>query len=280
MGIVATILALSVIAPSICDERERLQAVVVEAFQESHDGYSSDEVILNDELNAQFIAACKKQLTGIEPARFNWTLINLRKAGKLSLVKTTRRGRSTNEDVVPVAEIVSRSLMDRTGNSIDRILTDPQQRSEFDQAVRNFDDRLDLYLVRKAAFQLRKTRQLKPELITRIADWDREICKSSVAEFLAEPAIVPTQPGVYIFHDETGYLYIGQSDNLQKRLTAHLEESSNLALSKYLTKGDLMDVHIEIHAFPVDSRMNEVRIRRAYESELIRSRKPRFNILP
>jgi hypothetical protein len=37
---------------------------------------------------------------------------------------------------------------------------------------------------------------------------------------------------------------------------------------------------VEVHAFPVDSRANEVVIRRAYESELIRSRRPRFNILP
>ncbi len=280
MCIAATILVLSVIGPTVYDERDRLQAAVIDAFQQSHIGYSSDEVILNDELNALFIAACKKQLPDIEPAQFNWTLVNLRKAGKLKSVKTTRRGRPTNEDVVPVAEMVSRSLMDLTADSIDRILTDPQQRSEFDQAVRKFDDRLDPYLVRKAAFQLRKTRQLKPELITRIADWDREIRKFSVAEFLSDPAMVPARPGIYIFQDDTGYLYIGQSDDLRNRLTAHLEESSNLALSKYLTKGDLMEVHIEIHAFPIDSRANEVRVRRAYESELIRSRKPKFNILP
>lgn len=280
MCIATAILALWVIGSSNCDERDRLNAAVIAAFQKAHHGYSSDEVILNDELNARFIAACKAQLPDIEPAQFNWALVNLRKAGKLKSVQTTRRGRPTNEDVVPIAEMVSRSVMDRTGNSIDRILTDPHQRSEFDQAVRNFDDRLDPYLVRKAAFQLRKTRQLKPELITRIADWDRAISKFSVAEFLADPAIVPIQPGIYIFHDETGYLYIGQSDNLQKRLTAHLEESSNLALLKYLTQGDLKVAQIEIHAFPCDSRMNEVRIRRAYESELIRSRKPRFNILP
>lgn len=37
---------------------------------------------------------------------------------------------------------------------------------------------------------------------------------------------------------------------------------------------------VEIHSFGRDSRMQEIRVRRAYESELIRSRQPRFNIRP
>ena len=259
-----------------------LRTVAVEAFRVTHDGYSSDEVILNDELNAKFIAACQQQIPDVSPAKCNWTLINLRKAGKLSGIKTTKRSHASTDDYRILAEIVSRSVLDRFGVSIDRVMAEPEMRAAFNALAKEHNAKADLYLVRKAAFQLRKARQLRPELITRIADWGRMISKFKVAEFAKDENLAPELPGIYIFHDRSGYLYIGQSDNLRTRLKNHLQESSNLGLGGYLESetGAKDNVFVEIHAFPLDSRAKEVRIRRAYESELIRSRKPRFNILP
>jgi hypothetical protein len=37
---------------------------------------------------------------------------------------------------------------------------------------------------------------------------------------------------------------------------------------------------VELHAFDPDSKARSLTVRRAYESELIRSRKPRLNIAP
>ena len=254
--------------------------VVIAAFSETHKGYSSDEVLLQDELNRAFVNACKKRLPKVDESRLNWSLLNLRKAGKLKDVKTTKRANVDTSGVTYIAEIVARSLQDKHRVSSDKIMADPKLRAEFGTAVAELDPKADLYLVRKAAFQLRKTRRLKPELITRIADWGRKVGAYPLDEVRGDLTKIPELPGIYIFRDTTGYLYIGQSVDLRERLTSHLDDSSNKGLGKYLSKAGGKKLSIEIHYFPADSRAAEVRVRRAYESELIRSRKPRFNISP
>ena len=171
-----------------------------------------------------------------------------------------------------------RSVQDKSKVSSDRIMTDPKLRSQFESAVTKLSPKADLYLTRKAAFKLRKTRHLQPELITRLADWGREVKTYAIDDLRKSVESVDAHPGVYIFRDQTGYLYIGQTENLRKRMTEHLEESHNASLASYLKseKG----ATVELHSFDPKSRAKEVRVRRAYESELIRSRKPRFNVLP
>ncbi len=274
------VFVLLLVGPFLQEEALNLEDVVVNAFRNTHGGYSSDEVILNDKLNQSFIAACRKQIPDVSELTCNWKLINLRKAGKLTGIKTTARNRESTDKYRVIAEIVSRTVLDRSQVSIDRVMADPKWKKKFDLAVLDLDQDAKLYSVRKAAFKLRKTRQLRPELITRIADWDRQVLSISADDFAAESKLAPEQPGIYIFFDDSGYLYIGHSENIRKRLCSHLEESSNFEFLRYLGSNSDKSIKIEIHAFPKESRMKEVVIRRAYESELIRSRKPRFNILP
>lgn len=261
-------------------DRAKLKATVIRAFELTHQGYSSDEVLLDDELNAAFLEACQQSMPDVEAGLFNRTLLNLRKAGKLSEIPTTRRRRSDTESVLPVAEIAARTMVDKTDQSIDAILCDPALRSEFAALVEKISPDADPYLARKAVFRLRKSRRLRPELITRIADWGRTIEEFAVAEIRGDWARVPELPGVYIFRDRSGYLYIGQSVNLRERMKSHLEESSSRGLGRYLSEQPADQIFVELHWFPADSRAKETMIRRAYESELIRTRKPRFNIQP
>ncbi len=266
----------SAAAPSTAQLRD----VTRKAFVKTHDGWSADEVLLNTELNKPFIKACHESLPNIDAAKLNWTLINLRKAGHLKGIKTTRRNQKPLHKYSQIAEISARLVHDRHQVSIDRIMADPMLRAEFDKEVLRIDPQLDLYSARKTAFQLRKQRRLKPELIARIADWGREIESYSVEQVSNEPQLIPKHPGIYIFRDQSGYLYIGQSENLQQRLKEHLDESSNFALAAYLGDQVNENITIEIHAFDPNSRAKKTMIRRAYESELIASRKPRFNIQP
>ena len=257
-----------------------VKRVVKRAFELAHQGYSSDEVLLDDTLNQAFLAACQKQMPGLRPLDCNWALLNLRKAGQLGSVPTTQRRRSETEPVLPIAEMAARSVLDQHAVSIDQMLADPELRAAFEQRVREIASDTDLYLARKAVFRLRKSRRLQPELITRIADWNRQILRLTVQQIRDDFACVPDRPGIYIFRDSSGYLYIGQSEDLRTRMESHLTESSSAGLAHYLTEQPADQIQVELHVFPRDSRMKEVRIRRAYESELIRSRKPRFNILP
>ena len=275
------------------DEIKTHDDLIIEAFKETHDGWSSDEVVLQDGLNKNFLKACAKKLvtvgiTKADPAALNWRLVALRKAGKLK-VKSTKRASSTAKatpdlkpqtasEISTLAEIAMRSVQDESKVSSDRIMTDPILRSQFDAVVTKLNPKADLYSTRKAAFKLRKTRHLQPELITRLADWGRQVKTYGIDDLRKSVDSVDAHPGIYIFRDQTGYLYIGQTENLRKRMAEHLEESHNPSLASYLKSET--GATVELHSFDPKSRAKEVRVRRAYESELIRSRKPRFNVLP
>ena len=267
------------------DQTQLIRQITAETYEQMHDGWSSDELVLQDELNQRFLAQCElaaaksKQIPNSLEIDWNWTLLNLRKAGKLKS-KATKRNTIDLSEVTHVAEIVSRSLTDQHECSIDRLICDASLRNEFDKAAQAFDAQIDCYAVRKAAFQLRKARKLKPELISRIVDWGRSIENYSVKEIREQPELLKEHPGIYIFSDSSGYLYIGQTDNLRERLRKHLDESHNLSLAKYL-KTDLAEsISIEVHDFDPKSQASKTRHRRAYESELIANRKPRFNVQP
>ena len=180
-------------------------------------------------------------------------------------------------------------MHDKYGLTIDRMLCHPQHRGEFDQIaqllVRGEKSGLTTqdhaaYLLRKAALRLRKSRRLRPELVLRVADWNRQILIFSSSDIFGTPEVVPERPGVYIFRDATGCLYIGESRDLRRRVLKHLDRSDNHTLGAYLWRAGHRDVQIELHVFDPESKAKEKSVRRAYESELIRSRTLRFNVQP
>ena len=260
-------------------KRAAIHDVVQRAFLAVHDGWSSDEVLLQDELNKKFIAHCRRELPNETDEALNWTLLNLRKAGKLK-IEITKRRRDKHDQYQHLAEIAARTLQDKHQVSTDRVMCNAELRGEFDEQVRLLSKDADPYLMRKAAFGLRKNRRLKPELVLRIADWGREIVVHKADELADDTSVIPEMPGIYIFRDITGYLYVGESLNLRERLKKHLEDSDRKSLANYLRASGTRDISIEIHVFPKDSRAKEVSVRRAYESALIASRKPRFNLRP
>jgi len=253
------------------------------AFAASSDGWSVDEVLLDDSRRKAFVEACREQYelgseSVSEMALFE-RLVQIRKAGKLES-KATKRADSDVDEWIPVAEIASRLVEDRFQANIDQWLVNPRLLAEFDAIVAQIVPEADRYASRKAAMKLRKSRRLKPELVSRVTDWKREIQTMTIEDALAQLSSLPTNAGVYIFRDKTGFLYIGQSNNLRTRLTKHLDKSDRKSLSKYLEADGGREVTIELHVFAADSPAASTVVREAYESDLIRTRKPRLNIAP
>lgn len=265
-----------------------VEAIVTAAFGETHDGWSVDEMLLQDSLRGEFLKACAEKFRGevprteAEPTEddFCAALLHLRKAGS-RLPKSTRRGeRQAAESVLTAAEIAARQLQDELDCHTDMILVDAAARAKFDEFAKSIAPESDAYALRKAAIQLRKTRRLEPELLSRVTDWERTIREAPLADVRATLSTVSEGPGVYIFRDATGYLYIGQAANLRERMTQHLAESDRAALAKYIAASDPKSIQIELHEFAASSPASNTRTRRAYESELIRTRKPRLNLAP
>ena len=267
-------------APASAAERRRLREVVRAAFLAARDGWSTDEVLLNDQLNRRFLDECRKRMPDADPRHCNWALLNLRKSGALRGLRARKRRHDRHDEYLHAAEIAARFLEDKYQLSIDRVLCCPRLRDEFDRVARSVAPDVEAYRLRKAAFGLRKARRLRPELVVRIADWGRRVMTFPAEEVAANPDLVPDAPGVYIFRDQTGYLYIGESSNLRHRVAKHLDHSDRKSLARYLWKNGLEGITVELHAFDPQSKARSRSVRRAYESELIRSRHPRFNIAP
>lgn len=255
--------------------REKLLAV----FESTHDGWSLDEVMLSDDRRKKVMVEVQKEFPNATERGVWDALVKLRKSGKLA-VKSTARNATEYGDSLAAAEIAARKIQDETGLSFDRVLVDPVLLKQYDAMAKQIDSGADSYTLRKAALKLRKSRQLKPELVLRVTDWKRTIETMAVKDVLPRVQSISTRPGIYIFRDETGYLYIGQSNNLRERLTKHLTDSDRKSLSAYLASHSQGSLILELHIFGKDSPAEQTVIREAYESELIRSRHPRLNIAP
>jgi hypothetical protein len=268
-------------------ERAADEAILL-AYQSASAGFSSDEIILDDELREAFLFAIDPDWSARGDDWQTQTLLrllSLRKAGKLPAI-ASKRGRAVDDSLIPIAEIAARSVLDESGASSDELLCDPRLRSQLHSLALSIDPMADSYAIRKAVLRLRKTRQLRPELTLRVADWDRVIEVHSLEQLTTalENAdagnTISSGPGVYVFRDATGYLYIGEAINLRERLRQHLHESDRLSLRHYLNTVASGTVTIELHIFGPRSPANQLTVRRAYESELIRSREPRLNMRP
>jgi len=260
-------------------DTEKITEVVKRAFLETHRGYSTDEVIICDSLNTAFIQACKRELPYVQEDTFNWRLISLRKQGELGRVTKTRV-RANHEDYLHASEIAARLMYDRHETSVDRVLCNPKLRKEFDTIASAVAAGVSNYLLRKAALKLRKNRQLKPELVPRVAPWSRRILSFPAEDIVRNPALAPRHPGIYIFWDTSGYLYVGESKNLHLRVKKHLDHSDRKSLAHYFWEKGFRNITVELHVFDPDSDGRRKSCRQAYESNLIESRQPKFNLRP
>ena len=244
------------------------------AFSEVYDGYSADRIVVDPDLNPRFIEACHRQGLHEDDAILNRQLLNLRKQGRLTRWKTTKRTSFRDEAAYRfAAEIAARFMERKCAESLDRFLCDPKLAAEFDSHATRVAPGYAPLQYRWAALNLRKARHLRPELTVRVADAPESVHSWSMNSFSLEE--VPASQGVYLLSDADQLLYIGESDNLRLRLKKHLDHSDNKGLARWLWEFGPDGLHIEVHVLKSGT---PARIRKAIERELIRSRNPIFNV--
>lgn len=195
---------------------------VVDAFNATHDGYSTDWVIVETQLNGRFLDKCKS--LGLRHAAWvlNHTLMNIRKTTKYSarLKKATKRsGFSDYDDYAFASEIAVRTLQRTEGVTLDRILCDPALRSRFDELARQLAPNQPEIKLRCAALNLRKTHRLKP-LPRNVTEYD--LVAAGPVRKVDLSTIAPL-PGTYVFYDINRPIFAGETENLHKRISTHLK---------------------------------------------------------
>ena len=249
-----------------------MKSKLIEAFDAACQGFSPDRVVADPELNAAFVAeAGRLGLTG-SAATLNRSLINLRKQGGLPDRKSKRTSFSDEGDYRFAAEMAIRFIERRDGISLDAIICDPALAAEFDSIATQLAPGYSPLQYRWAALNLRKMSRLKPELFARVA---APVSVESLQVKDIERRCVPGQQGLYMFFTSAQVLYIGEAENLHNRLKKHLEHSDNKRLARWMWEYGIEDLRVEIQILESDTA---TKVRRALETELIRSRSPFFNV--
>jgi hypothetical protein len=131
-------------------------AAIDRAFSISCDGYSSDELLIRDELRQRFLDALSNAdavaMSAENERAALLGLLQLRKAGKLT-PRATRRGSPVEDLILPVAEIAIRVVTDRHRITSDTVLADPNFRGELQREAEMISPSVDAYSVGQQAFR-------------------------------------------------------------------------------------------------------------------------------
>jgi len=250
-----------------------VKSAIREAFCRVRDGLSADRVVADPDLNAEFLKACRELGLDEPPAVLNMALLNGRKAGLLTGLSRSRRTSFRNEDEYRfAAEVAARFLQQRDEVSLDNIICDPSRAPEFDRIAREIAPGYTSLQYRWAALNLRKAKQLRPEFLAQVQPPD-------VIDFgpldQLDVKRLPTCQGIYILYGPNATLYVGETRNLRKRLSKHIDHSDNKGLARWFWQHGYKRVHLEIRVLPPTTSK---RVRTALERELIESRHPLFNV--
>jgi predicted GIY-YIG superfamily endonuclease len=243
------------------------------AFDDTNRGFSADRVVADPLLNAQFIERCKVLDVKNPPVEINLQLLNLRKAGLLRGRPRSIRTSFHDEDSYRFAsEIAARFIEKRDGTTLDRIICDPETAVSFDTIASEIAPGYLSLQYRWAALNLRKSRSLRPELISHVV---RPKSVSFAAVEGLKESELSEQQGIYIFYSSTETLYVGEGGNLRNRVAKHLDHSDNKNLARWFWSNGFRDVRLEVQVLDANT---STKVRRALEAELISTRRPIFNV--
>ena len=250
-----------------------MTTTIVGAFDAASEGFSTDRVVADPKFNQHFISECRQRGLQASVEDLNRALLNFRKKGGLAGRPRATRTHFRNEDDYRfAAEIAVRFLERRDGLTLDTIICDPARAAEFDRVADRIAPGYSPFRYRWAALGLRKAKKLKPELVGRVAP-PTTVLNLSVEEI--NPGQIPASQGVYLFFAADQLLYVGETENLRKRLAKHLEHSDNKGLAHWIWAYGKDNLNLEMQIL---HDKTESRVRKALELELIRSRQPVFNV--
>lgn len=245
------------------------------AFNEIREGRSPEYVICDTAFNTRFLAAARARGVQGDDTYMNTELINLRKQSKLKDCPTTNRKRpDPNRNhylnaVLNVTRLVERQF----AKNVDDVICDPDARSQFDAMVQFVCPGTSTFEAQYAALSLRKSNRLKPEPIGQIirAVGSRTLNLIHLEDRLTD---LPAGPGVYIFFDEEVTMYAGKADNLRRRIGDHISTWTFREMIRQMRDNIRPTGFVVFHELDVTITPRELA---AYETELIRSRKPEHN---
>jgi site-specific DNA-methyltransferase (adenine-specific) len=203
---------------------------ILEAYFATRDGFSSDRVIADGDLNREFLSLCERLGVPGQPVDWNRGLLKLRKASRLSGLPRSRKTAiaPTEMDRCEFACEIAIQEFWIKGCSLDDLLCDPAMANEFDTRVRcvGKPDMASLH-IRWTALKIRKRARDAREKCKAL---ESPIAAPRTAHLACDLNIqeVPSAPGLYWLQsaDRTRRLYVGKTQNLQQRFRLQIQDST------------------------------------------------------
>lgn len=193
---------------------------VTEAFKKVHNGFSTDRVVADPELNEEFVDVCVKLGLPGNARVWNTLLFRLRKTGMLSDVPTIRQTTLSWEDCdsyIFAGEIAWQLMIDEEhANSLDEILCDPTLAKKFDRIAKKFAPGFEPLDYRWAALKIRKEAKYARSRATVLTPPSRLGEKIPLDSMKASH--FHHTSGLYVISERSRKLYVGETLDLKERL--------------------------------------------------------------
>jgi site-specific DNA-methyltransferase (adenine-specific) len=213
-------------------------AKIAQAYLEVREGFSTDRVVADPDLNRRFLRRCHE--LGVDESDFdlNWKLFTARKNRYLTEIPKTKIYTPSKKDEFEFSsEIAVRYIQEKirkqdgSSVSLDRIICDPALAYEFDRIAAQLapgftplDYRWIALGVRKAAGRYRE--QAKAVKVPTFEDVGKT--------HSIKASKIPAEQGIYIFRYDDNSLFVGETDNLRSRIERHFDVSGHRGLPEWL----------------------------------------------
>jgi site-specific DNA-methyltransferase (adenine-specific) len=238
---------------------------IIEAFRLTHDGFSSDRVVVDPDINKEFIATCEKLGLAGDARTWNILLFRLRKQGKLAHFETIHRTSIPWDECdkyIFASEIAWQIMIDDgSARSLDEILCDPVLTAKFDETAGRFAPGYQPLNYRWAALKLRKEAKYARCRAAILTPPTRMGKKVPIKEM--EMNKLSHEPGLYVLSERTRKLYVGETLDLSGRFTTECCQAWT---------NDFKPVFVQTLAMDPTTAG-----RLAWQSCLVKKLKPRFN---
>lgn len=213
-------------------------ALIAQAYLEVREGYSTDRVVADPELDRRFLKRCRELGLAGTDFDLNWRLFNGRKNKYFcDLPKTKNYTPSHKDEFEFSSEIAIRYVQEQVRTekgrevSLDKIICDPDLAAEFDKIAAKLAPGFTPLEYRWVALGVRKAagRYSTKAQAVELPDFDYLGATASV-----RASTIPVQPGMYLFRCEDESIFIGETDNLRHRIERHFDTSGQAGLPDWL----------------------------------------------
>lgn len=211
---------------------------IAQAYLEVRQGYSTDRVVADPELDRRFLRRCRELSLGGTDFELNWRLFNGRKNKWLTDLPKTKNYTPSRKDEFEFSSEIATCYVqeqvearERRQVSLDKIICDPDLAAEFDKIAARLAPGFSPLDYRWVALGVRKA-------AGRYANKAKEASVLSFTDFVSTLSVkassIPTDQGVYLFRCEDESLFVGETDNLRHRIERHFDTSDKQGLPDWL----------------------------------------------